>query len=207
MKHAIPTTGPLIRQSIRCVPEALKDSINCEVSGMLERKIIQPSSSSWSSPVVMVQKKDGSWRFCIDYRKLNTATHHEAYPLPRIETTLDSLKGCRYFTTLDLAAEYWQVGLEEDDKEKTAFSTLQGHFEFNVMPYGLTNAPATFQRLMECTLACLTHEQCLIYLDDIIVFSSSFPIHLERLRNVFTALPQAKLQLELSKCSFGQIQV
>ena len=207
MKHAIPTTAPPIRQSIRRVPEALKDSINCEVSRMLEQKIIQPSSSPWSSPVVMVQKKDGSWRFCIDYHKLNAATHRDAYPLPRIEATLDSLKGCRYFTTLDLAAEYWQVGLEEDDKEKTAFSTLQGHFEFSVMPFGLTNAPATFQRLMECTLAGLTHEQCLIYLDDIIVFSSSFSIHLECLRNVFTALPQAKLQLKLSKCSFGQTQV
>ena len=207
VKHTIPTVGPPIRQPMRRVPEALKDSINCEVKRMLEQNIIRPSSSPWSSPVVMVQKKDGSWRFCIDYRKLNSATHRDAYPLPRIDATLDSLRGCRYFTTLDLAAGYWQVGLEEDDKEKTAFSTLQGHFEFNVMPFGLTNAPATFQRLMECTLAGLTHEQCLIYLDDIIVFSSSFPTHLERLRNVFIALRQANLQLKLSKCSFGQTEV
>ena len=181
VKHTIPTVGPPVRQPMCRVPEALKDSISCEVNRMLEQNIIRPSSSPWSSPVVMVQKKDGSWRFCIDYRKLNSATHRDAYPLPRIDATLDSLRGCRYFTTLDLAAGYWQVGLEEDDKEKTAFSTLQGHFEFNVMPFGLTNAPATFQRLMECTLAGLTHEQCLIYLDDIIVFSSSFPTHLERL--------------------------
>ena len=192
---------------MRRVPEALKDSINCEVNRMLEQNIIRPSSSPWSSPVVMVQKKDGSWRFCIDYRKLNSVTHRDAYPLPRIDATLDSLTGCQYFTTLDLAAGYWQVGLEEGDKEKTAFTTRQGHFEFNVMPFGLTNAPATFQRLMECTLAGLTHEQCLIYLDDIIVFSSSFPTHLERLRNVFTALRQANLQLKLSKCSFGQKEV
>ena len=207
VKHAIPTTGPPIRQPMRRMPEALKGSINCEVNRMLEQNIIRPSSSPWSSPVVMVQKKDGSWRFCIDYRKLNSVTHRDAYPLPRIDATLDSLSGCCYFTTLDLAAGYWQVGLEEDDKEKTAFSTLQGHFEFNVMPFGLTNAPATFQRLMECTLSGLTHEQCLIYLDDIIVFSSSFPTHLEHLRNVFTALRRANLQLKISKCSFGQKEV
>ena len=207
VKHGIPTNGPPIRQPMRRMPEALKDTITSEVDRMLEQNIIQPSSSPWSSPVVMVQKKDGSWRFCIDYRKLNSVTHRDAYPLPRIDATLDSLTGCRYFTTLDLAAGYWQVKLEEDDKEKTAFSTPQGHFEFNVMPFGLTNAPATFQRLMECTLAGLTHQQCLIYLDDIIVFSSSFPTHLERLRNVFTALRQANLQLKLSKCAFVQKEV
>ena len=104
-----------------------------------------------------------------------------AYPLPRIDATLNSLVGCKYFTTLDLASGYWQVALEESDKEKTAFSTSQGHYEFNVMPFGLTNPPATFQRLMECALAGLTNEKCLIYLDDIIVFSSTFSDHLKQL--------------------------
>jgi len=135
-----------------CVPEALKDTVTLEVNCMLEQNIIRPSSSPWSSPVVMVQKKDGSWRFCIDYRKLNSVTHCDAYPLPRIDATLDSLAGCRYFTTLDLAAGYWQDRLEEVDKEKTGFSTLQGHLEFNVMPFGLTNVPATFWHLMEWIL-------------------------------------------------------
>ena len=106
----------------------------------------------------MVRKNDGSWRFCVDYRKLNSVTHRDAYPLPRIDATLDSLSGCKYFTTLDLASGYWQVALEESDKEKTAFSTPQGHFEFNVMPFGMTNAPATFQRLMECALSGLTYD-------------------------------------------------
>ena len=100
-------------------------------------------------------KKDGSWHFCIDYRKLNTVTCRDAYPLPRIDSTLDSLADATYFTTLDLASGYWQVAVEENGKEKTVFSTAEGHFEFNVMLFGLTNAPATFQRLMECVLAGL----------------------------------------------------
>ena len=174
---------------------------------MLEQGVVKPSRSPWSSPIVTVKKKDGSWRFCVDYRKLNSVTHQGAYPLPRIDATLDSLAGATYFTTLDLASGYWQVEVEEQDKEKTAFSTPKGHFEFNVMPFGLTNAPATFQRLMECVLAGLTQEQCLIYLDDIVVFSKSFEEHIERLTNVFQALRQAGLTLKLSKCYFAQKEV
>ena len=155
----------------------------------------------------MVRKKDGSWRFCIDYRKLNAVTCRDAYPLPRIDATLDSLAGATYFTTLDLASGYWQVAVEEKDKEKTAFSVPEGHFEFNVIPFGLTNAPATFQRLMECVLAGLVGEQCLIYLDDIIVFSSTFKEHLVRLSGVFQALNDAGLQLKPSKCHFALREV
>ena len=148
---------------------------------MLNQGVIRPSNSPWASPVVLVRKKDGTWRFCIDFRKLNSVTHRDAYPLPRIDATLDSLAGAKFFSTLDLASGYWQVELEEEDKEKTAFTTPHGLFEFNVMPFGLTNAPATFQRLMECVLAGLTTEHSLIYLDDIIVFSATFQEHLSRL--------------------------
>ncbi|KAL5457023.1 hypothetical protein EMCRGX_G034258 [Ephydatia muelleri] len=204
VKHRINTSGSPIRQPLRRQPESLKGDMNEEVRKMLSRGVIRPSSSPWSSPVVMVRKKNGSWRFCIDYRKLNAVTHQDAYPLLRIDATLESLAGSTLFTTLDLASGYWQVEIEEDDKEKTAFSTEKGHFEFNVMPFGLTNAPATFQRLMECILAGLTGEQCLIYIDDIIVFSASFPEHLERLTNVFLKLQDAGLKLKTEKCKFVQ---
>ena len=207
VKHSIPTSGAPIRQPLRRLPQALKSTVSDETHYMLDNKIIRPSSSPWCSPVVMVRKKDGSWRFCIDYRKLNAVTCRDAYPLPRIDSTLDSLSGATYFTTLDLASGYWQVEVEEADKEKTAFSTLEGHFEFNVMPFGLTNAPATFQRLMECVLAGLVGEECLIYLDDIIVFSSTFKEHLLRLSRVFQALCDAGLQLKPSKCHLALKQV
>ena len=134
-------------------------------------------------------------------------THRDAYPLPRIDATLESLAGSKLFSTLDLAAGYWQVEVEEEDKNKTAFSTMQGHFEFNVMPFGLTNAPATFQRLMECTLAGLTPAECLIYLDDIVVFSSTFEDHLHRLKQVFERLRRTGLRLKPSKCHFCLPQV
>ena len=106
-----------------------------------------------------------------------------------------------------MAAGYWQVEVEEEDKEKTAFSTTKGHYEFNKMPFGLTNAPATFQRLMECVLAGLTDEQCLIYIDDIIIFSQTFENHLQRLTNVFQRLRNSHLKLKPSKCQFAQAEV
>ena len=116
---------------------------------------------------------------------MNAVKCKDAYPLPRIDSTLDSLSGAQFFFTLDLASGYWQAEVAEEDKEKTAFCSPQGHFKFNVMPFGLTNAPATFQHLMECALAGLTPEECLIYLDDVIVYSLTFDDHPERLKLVF----------------------
>lgn len=207
VRHGIKTTASPIKQPIRRLPVALKKVVNTEVDKMLNDNVIRPSRSAWSSPVVLVKKKDQSWRFCIDFRKLNAVTVKDAYPLPRIDDTLDSLAGAKYFSTLDLASGYWQVELEETDKGKTAFSTPQGHFEFNVMPFGLTNAPATFQRLMECTLAGLTPEQCLVYLDDVIIFSTSFQEHLQRLEATFTRLEKTGLKLKLAKCHFAKAEV
>ena len=207
VKHSIRVEGPPIRQPLRRTPRALKEVVDAETQKMLKEGVIRESNSPWSSPVVLVQKKDGSWRFCVDYRKLNSLTHRDAYPLPRIDETLDTLGGSKFFTTLDLASGYWQLEIEEADKEKTAFSTRQGHFKFNVMPFGLTNAPATFQRLMECLLAGLSPEQCMIYLDDIIVFSSSVEQHLQRLDRILSRIRAAGLKLQAKKCCFVQEQV
>ena len=158
---------------------------------MLKQDVIQPSNSPWSSPVVLVRKKDGSWRFCVDYRKVNavtikTPTHYQGLTPHWIPSQVQTV-----FATLDLASGYWQVELEDSAKGKTAFSTHRGHFEFNVMPFGLTNAPATLQRL----LAGLTPNECLIYLDDIIVFGKSFEEHLHRLKEVLKCFRGAGLKL------------
>ena len=207
VKHQIDTRGPPIRQPFRRVPYSLRDTLQKEVDSMLNNRVIRPSTSPWSSPVVLVRKGDGSRRFCVDFRKVNDVTRRDAYPLPRIDATVEALRGSVYFTTLDLASGYWQVELGEEAKEKTAFSTVNGHYEFNVMPFGLTNAPATFQRLMECILSGLNNSECLIYLDDVIVFSTSFQEHMERLHRVLTKLKDAGLLLKLSKCKFAQDEV
>ena len=162
VKHSIRVKGLPVRQPLRRIPYSLQDSVSKEVKKMLHQGMIRENNSPWSSPVVMVKKEDGSWRFCIDFRKLNERTEKDAYPLPRIDETLEALAGSRFFSTLDLASGYWQVEVEENDRGKTAFSTREGHYEFNVMPFGLTNAPSTFQPLMECVLAGMTFEQCLI---------------------------------------------
>ena len=170
---------------------------------MLDADVISPSSSPWASPIVLVEKKDGSTRFCVDYRRLNRLTRKDAFPLPRIEQALDALHGARIFSTLDLQSGFWQVPLTERAKEKSAFTTPFGLFQFNKMPFGLTNAPATFQRLMEAVLRGLTFDIALIYLDDIIVFARDFDEHLSRLRQVLQRLRSAGLELKPSKCRFG----
>ena len=174
---------------------------------MGNRGVIRPSKSPWSSPVVLVGKKDGSTRFCVDFRKVNAVTRKDVYPLPRIDETLDTLGGARYFTTLDLESGYWQVPLKEDDMQKTAFSTHTGLWEFTVMPYGLCGAPALFQLLMEIMLGGLNWESCLVYLDDIIIFSRTFQEHLSRLESVLSRLRTGGLKLKVKKCTFCAPQV
>jgi len=167
-----------------------------EVDKMLESGVISPSDSPWASPVVLVRKKDGTIRFCIDFRKLNDVTVKDAYPLPNIEDALSTLAGARYFCTLDLASGYWQVEMDEGSKAKTAFCTRNGLYEFNVMPFGLSNAPATFERLMELVLNGLTWRQCVVYIDDIIVFGTSFDECHGRLETVFGRLRDVRLRLK-----------
>ena len=175
---------------------------------MLRDEVIRPSTSPWASPVVMVKKRDGTMRFCVDFRKMNDATIKDAHPLPRIDDTLESLHGAQYFTTLDLKSGYWQVPIRKEDKEKTAFRTNSGQlYEFNQLPFGLCNSPATFSCLMDGTLAGLAWNICLYYLDDIIVFSSTWAEHLERLRAVFERLRRANLKLGARKCHLAAREV
>ena len=174
---------------------------------MHEKKVIQPSKSPWASPIVLVQKKDGSWQFCIDYHKVNAVTRKDAYPLRRIDDTLDTMAGSRWFTTLDLLSGYWQVEVDEQDRAKTAFCTSEGLFEFRVMPFGLCNAPATFQCLMNLTLAGLQFSNCLVYIDDVIVLGRNFEDHLANLCLVLGRLREAGLRIKPSKCALFQKQV
>ena len=207
-KHKIDTQmAHPIRQRVRRLPPARRDAANTQIQDMLEHRVIQPSESSWAAPVVLVKKKDGSFRFCIDYRKLNEVTVKDAYPLPRIDDTLDTLNGCKWFSTLDLISGYWQVEIAAEDKHKTAFCTPGGLYEFNVMPFGLCNAPATFQRLMNTILTGAQWESCLVYLDDIVIIGCTFEEHLHNLKRVLSCLKEAGLKLQPNKCHFCRKKV
>lgn len=155
---------------------------------MLDKEVIRPSSSPWGSPVVLVKKADGSYRFCIDYRKLNAVTRKDVYPLPRIYEMLEVLQKAKYFSVMDVLTGYWNVPVREEDKEKTAFVTSEGLYEFNCLPFGLCNGPGTFQRLMDLVLSGIQWKMALAYIDDIIVFSETFDEHIERIEEVFTRL-------------------
>ena len=201
VKHYINTGDAApIRQPPRRLPHHKRVEAQAELDVMIEEGVVSPSKSAWSSPVVLVRKADLSLRFCIDYRRVNSITRKDAFPLPRIDDSLDALSGAKWFSTLDLRSGYWQVEMEDTDKEKTAFSMGSGLYEFNVLPFGLCNAPATFQRLMEQVLRGLHWQTCLIYIDDIIIFSSTPEEHFQRLREVFDRLRMAGLRLKPSKC-------
>ena len=200
--HSIPVlpgTRP-IKQPPRRLGAARDEEVEKQVKELLEQGRIEPHNGAWSSPVVLVGKKDGTWRMCVDYRKLNAVTQQDAYPLSRIDDSLDSLAGSQFFSTLDLLSGYWQVPLDEDAQEKSAFVTRGGLWKWKVLPFGLTSAPACFERLMEKVLTGLQWRTLLLYLDDVIVFGSSFQQHLERLEEVLKRFRHAGLKLKPSKC-------
>lgn len=208
VEHQIPLTDDIpIRQRYRRLPPSQYEQVKAHIQQLLEAGIVKPSCSPYSSPIVIVQKKGGDMRLCVDYRLLNAKTRKDAYPLPRIEESLDALTGAKWFSTLDLASGYNQVPVAEADRAKTAFCTPFGLFEFNRMPFGLCNSPSTFQRLMERIFGDQSFQSLLLYLDDIIIFSSSFEEHLQRLQLVLTRLQNNHLKLKLSKCHFFQTEV
>uniref|UniRef100_A0A8P4KCX1 Gypsy retrotransposon integrase-like protein 1 n=1 Tax=Dicentrarchus labrax TaxID=13489 RepID=A0A8P4KCX1_DICLA len=208
IEHEIPLLDNVpVRQRFRRIPPSDYDSVKAHINQLLETQVIRESCSPYASPIVLVKKKDGSLRMCVDYRQLNGKTRRDAFPLPRIEESLDALAGARWFSTMDLASGYNQVPVAEKDKAKTAFCTPFGLFEFNRMPFGLCNAPGTFQRLMERIFGAQHFQTLLLYLDDVIVFSSTVDEHLERLDAVLSRLQQEKLKVKLEKCCFFRTEV
>lgn len=207
-QHRIDTgSNRPFRQALRPQPRTHLPVIDKLLQEMQEQKVIEPCQSEWASNIVLVKKKDGSIRFCVDYRKLNLLTTRDAYPLPRIDRCLETLAGSSWFSTFDLRSGFHQVPVDPRDINKTTFICHRGTFRFPKMPFGLCNAPSTFQRLMDTVLTNLDHEICLAYLDDIIVFSSNPESHLERLQRLFDRLREAGLKLKPSKCHILQREV
>ena len=202
VQHNIPTKDAL---PIRLPPYRLahhsKEFLREEIATLLEQGIIEPSRSPWAAPIVLVAKKDGGKRMCVDYRKLNAITVGDPYPLPHIDELIDSIGSSQYITTLDLTKGYYQVPVATEHIEKTAFVTPFGKYQFRTMPFGLVSAPSTFQRLMDQVLEGL-HIYSAAYLDDILVHSASWEEHILHLNQVFERLRRAGLKIKKKKCHF-----
>ena len=199
--------APPVRQRPYRVSPLLKKEIDTQVQDMLDNGIIRESNSCYSSPVVMVKKANGDFRFAIDYRKLNSQTVTMNYPLPQFGDVLDILGSAKLFSVVDLKSGFWQINVDEVSKHKTAFICHSGLYEFNRMPFGLKNAPIIFQSVIESALRGLNHNIALVYVDDIIIFSEDFQSHLNHLQRIFQHLEAANLKLHPSKCNFCVEQV
>ena len=203
VKHTIEVNNsrPIVQRPYRKT-EQQETAITDLCQKFLHDKIIRPSQSPWASPVVLQRKKDASWRFCIDYRKLNEVTEKDNYPLPRIQEIFDALQGAKYFTKLDFHGGYHQIPIDERDKPKTAFVTRAGQWEFNVMPQGIKNGPPSFQRIVDRLLGKMQWHCALAYIDDIIVYSKSISEHLQHLEQILSLLYHANFRLNPIKCEF-----
>lgn len=213
IKHSIRTTDeePVFSKSYR-YPYHLKNEIQIQIQKLLDNKIIQPSISPYSSPVWIVPKKlDASgrkkWRLVIDYRKLNEKTIEDKYPLPRIDEILDNLGRCTYFSTIDLAQGFHQIEMDQNSIEKTAFSVNNGHYEYVRMPFGLKNAPSSFQRVMDNILRKYLYKNCFVYMDDVVIFSKSLQEHLNHIKLIFQELRKYNLKIQLDKSEFLRKEV
>ena len=196
------------KEHFQHIPPPQLAKVRQHTDEMLEAGAIRPSNSPWCNVVVLVCKKDGGLCFCIDFRKLNVKTKKDSYPLPHIQETLDSLVEARVFLTLDLKSRFWQIMMDGESKQYTAFTVGNlGFFKCERMPFGLCNAPATFQRLMQSCLGELNLTYCLIYLDDVIIYAKDEEEHLDRLRTVFERFRRDNLKLKPSKCNLFQREI
>lgn len=208
VEHKIVTDAEPIKQRYYPVSPVVLKQIDKELQDMLDQDIIEPSSSPWSSPIVMVPKKDGSWRFCVDYRKLNKVTVRDSYPLPYVSTILDKLREAKYLSSLDIKSAYFQVPLEMSSREKTAFTVpFRGLYQFKRLPFGLHNAPATWQRLIDRVLGMDLEPYLFVYLDDVIIVTQTFEKHVEVVKEVFKRLIAAGLTLNREKCQFCRTEL
>ena len=192
---------------MRRTPIGFQEEEDKLLEKMISSGVIEESASDWASPSVLVRKKDGSVRWCIDYRAVNTVTLKDAYPLPNITECLDTLSGSEFFSTLDMASGYWQIEVEENDKPKTAFLTKHGLFQFTRMPFGLCNSPSTFQRAVHHVFRGMTWNRILTYLDDLMIVGKGFEEHLNNLREALDRLRQYNLKLKPKKCNLFQVEV
>src|SRR5688572_1945590 len=209
IKHRIKvTTDKPIHQKPYTITNPVKrKKLKEELDRMEKMGVIRKSYSPWVSPVTVVDKPDGTIRKCGDYRKLNDVTITHAYPIPIMNEELEKFKTAKYFTTMDAISGFWQVEMEEEDKEKTAFTTQYGLYEYNIIPFGLKNAPATFQKLMNKLLIEHIDEFVSVYIDDILIYSKTFEEHLQHLRKVFERLRYGKLKIKLRKCKFCEPEI
>jgi hypothetical protein len=201
-----PNTHPPYLPVKRLSPVEMVE-VDKQLAVLLEKGLIEPSSSPYGAPVLFVAKPDGSLRMCIDYRMLNKITVKNRYPMPRIDDLLDKLHGAKVFSSLDLVSGYWQIRMAPADVPKTAFRVPQGHFQWKVLPFGLNNAPAKFQSTMNAMLGPFLGKFALVYLDDILIFSTTPEQHEQYLRQVFALLRAHQFYCKLSKCDFNKSQV
>lgn len=180
-----------------------KQAVKEQIADMLSKGIIEESTSPWASAYVLVKKKNGQWRFCVDYSRVNELTKKNAYPLPRLDDCLDFMGGKNYFTLLDFASGYWQIPMEQGSKEVTAFRTHEGHWQFNRMPFGLCNSGASFQKLVDSVFSGLKGADLMVYIDDTCIASKSWGEHVSALDRVFNCVAEAGLVVQPSKCTIG----
>jgi hypothetical protein len=201
--HPIETIGPMKRNRLNRLSHAKRAELNRQLKDAVDAGLIRPNYSEFGSPILFVRKANGSLCMCIDYRNLNEVTRKDAYPLSRVDDTLDELKDANFYTHLDLASAFWQVRVRDQDIHKTAFQTFDGLIEWVAMPFGLCNAPATFHRMMNYILRDFLHKFINVYLNDVCIYSRTLEEHLKHMRLVLQRFKKEGLKFRLKKCFFG----